>query len=99
MLPRLRDHAVERLAVLLPQRPPVVHPVVQDRLEMEAVRRDRAAHAHRRAGDHKSGSGGGMSESASESPGSGRGRSPAAGDEPVLREFAKEAAMPVTGAK
>src|SRR3989337_3213968 len=44
VLPRLRDDAVERFPVLLPQRASIVRPVVQDRLEVEAVRRDRAAH-------------------------------------------------------
>src|SRR5256712_9978520 len=45
MLPRFVQEPIEHLAVFLPQRTPVVHPVVQDRLEVEAVRRDRAAHA------------------------------------------------------
>src|SRR2546428_7674735 len=37
---------VERLAVLLPEGAAVVHPLVDDRLRMEAVRRDGAAHGH-----------------------------------------------------
>src|SRR5207245_11040767 len=43
VLPRLVQQAVEHLAVLLPQRTPVVHPVVQDRFEVQTVRRDGAA--------------------------------------------------------
>src|SRR3989449_219655 len=43
VLPRLVQQAVEHLAVLLPQRSTIVHPVVQDRLEVQAVRRDGAA--------------------------------------------------------
>src|SRR5213593_4607102 len=45
VLPRLVQQAVEHLAVLLPQRAPVVHPVVQDRFQMQAVRRDCSAHS------------------------------------------------------
>src|SRR3989441_1201063 len=37
---------VERLAVLLPEGAAVVHPLVDDRLRMEAVRRDGAGHGH-----------------------------------------------------
>src|SRR3990172_4763139 len=44
MPPRFVEEPVEGLPVLLPQRATVVHPVVQDRLEVQAVRRDRAAH-------------------------------------------------------
>src|SRR6266581_1661349 len=62
VLPRLVQQAVERLAVLLPQRPAVVHPVVQDRLEMQPVRRDRAAHAGTCAVSLKDDAGGGMPE-------------------------------------
>src|SRR5712691_9739069 len=43
VLSRLVQQAVEHLAVFLPQRAPIVHPVVQDRLEVQTVRRNRAA--------------------------------------------------------
>src|SRR5256885_12583960 len=43
VLSRLVQQAVEHLAVLLPQRASIVHPIVQDRLEVQAVCRDGAA--------------------------------------------------------
>src|SRR3989475_1605505 len=43
VLPRLVQQAVEHLAVLLPQRSTIVHPVVQDRLDVQPIRRDGAA--------------------------------------------------------
>src|SRR5438093_10283608 len=43
VLPRLVQQAVEHLAVFLPQRASIVHPIVQDRLEVQSIRRDRAA--------------------------------------------------------
>src|SRR2546428_10915721 len=43
VLSRLVQQAVEHLAVLLPQRASIVHPVVQDRLEVQAGCRDGAA--------------------------------------------------------
>src|SRR2546422_3725431 len=45
VLSRLVQQAVEHLAVLLPQRAPIVHPVVQDRLEVQSIGRNRAAHS------------------------------------------------------
>src|SRR5213593_5315576 len=43
VLPRLVQQAVEHLAVFLPQRASIVHPIVQDRLEVQSIRRDCAA--------------------------------------------------------
>src|SRR2546426_6441742 len=45
VLSRLVQQAVEHLAVLLPQRASIVHPIVQDRFEVQAVCRDGAAHS------------------------------------------------------
>src|SRR5438552_6284243 len=45
VLPRFVQEPIEHLAVFLPQCTAIVRPVVQDRFEVQAVRRDRAAHA------------------------------------------------------
>src|SRR3989454_5502083 len=45
VLSRLVEQAIEHLAVLLPQRASIVHPVVQDRLEVQSIGRNRAAHS------------------------------------------------------
>src|SRR5213593_3785165 len=45
MLPRFAQEPIEHLAVFRPQCTAIVRPVVQDRFEVQAVRRDRAAHA------------------------------------------------------
>src|SRR2546422_9672342 len=57
VLPRLVQEAIEQLAVFLPQRTSIVHPVVQDRLQMEAVRRNRAAHGGSWRGTIRAGAG------------------------------------------
>src|SRR5438093_378515 len=45
VLPRLVQQAIEHLAVLLPQRASIVHPIVQDRFEVQSIGRNRAAHS------------------------------------------------------
>src|SRR3989454_590781 len=46
VLSRLVQQPVEHLAVFLSQCTSIVHPVVQDRLEVQSIRRNRAAHSH-----------------------------------------------------
>src|SRR2546428_10981847 len=55
VLPRLVQEAIEHLAVFLPQRTSIVHPVVQDRLQIEAVRRNRVAHGGSYGGTPRTG--------------------------------------------